>query len=1180
MLRPDKAIQGQITEFDPDVFSEELERYHAGVAVRGRLHMVQVEETGPYHIELRGYQFDAYLILRDDFGDVIAENDDGFVLSHAQLDIRELRSDMAYWLEACSVGGKAGAFELQLSGGAAPALTATERVQLEARETIRLVKATFGAETAATARELYEHAVAFRNRGLLAEAQLLLEGTLAINMKALGSEHPGIVTSLNNLGNVLSEQRLYAEARVVYERALRLQGKILGNEHPLVADSLDDFGLALKNEGFPVEARAAFERAFAIREKVLGSEHLEVADNLSKLGVFLTIQGLYADARPLHERALAIRENALGGEHPLVADSSGRLGALLQEQGLYTEALPLLERALAIREKVLGSDHPGLGGSLTDLGIALMNQGRYAEARALYERAIAVVETALGSEHIDLANSLNSLARLHVDQGLYAEAEPLYRRYLAISEKAHGSEHPNIATGLDNLGIVFVDQGLYAEAQPFHERALAIRQKVFRPEHPEVARSLFNLGLVLINQGFYAEGQPFYERALLIFEKALGSEHPEVASILNGLALLLVDQGKFAEARPVYERALAIRKKVLARDHPHVANSLNNLARLSMNSGDHESGWEFVRQEQFGKLAHLHAALASKSEQEGYLFLAKTIWQLEFLLSLGRTIADDNVAREAYEAVLRWKGQVARMLAASRSRGPRLSPRQEQLLEDLQVTQRQLSRLVSDTTLTPELRSERTDELVSARNELELRWQRSVTVEFGEPPSFEALRMSLPANSAYIDFFVHRIFLPSVFEGETLVTREDWSEPHLSVWISRPDSPAPVLLDLGPVARIQPQTRIFLEDLVSRRGVSTVGETNAARADLSGFPWHVLEPHLIEVDKLFISPDGFLGAFPFEALQFDDGTYLIERFAVVYVQGIEALRDSAGSDGVAPKLLSVGGVDFTQRDLATPQEHRAPSVASASGRVPEAVRGYMSSWANLPHTSYESRAVFDLHAGTFADPDSRILLQDSLPTEERLKREMPQHSILHLATHGYFQPEGTVSLWDEARRQHADEDNVAIRKKRQRRLLGHHPGLLSGLVCAGANMPASEGHDDGFLTAEEVGWLDLSGVDLVVLSACETGLGESRSGEGLIGLRRAFRTAGAGTVISALWQVDDRATSELMQGFYKNLWLKSMSKGEALRSAQLEMLRRNRSEHGGDGLPSTWGAFILSGDWR
>src|SRR6185295_6838993 len=121
--------------------------------------------------------------------------------------------------------------------------------------------------------------------------------------------------------------------------------------------------------------------------------------------------------------------------------------------------------------------------------------------------------------------------------------------------------------------------------------------------------------------------------------------------------------------------------------------------------------------------------------------------------------------------------------------------------------------------------------------------------------------------------------------------------------------------------------------------------------------------------------------------------------------------------------------------------------------------------------------------------------------------------------------------------------------------------------------------DDGYLTAEEVGWLDLSKVELVVLSACETALGKAESGEGLLGLRRAFELAGAKTVVSSLWSVKDESTSRLMQSFYENLWVKKMGRADALRAAQLEMLAKNRVQFH-DPLPSTWGAFVLSGEWR
>ena len=206
-----------------------------------------------------------------------------------------------------------------------------------------------------------------------------------------------------------------------------------------------------------------------------------------------------------------------------------------------------------------------------------------------------------------------------------------------------------------------------------------------------------------------------------------------------------------------------------------------------------------------------------------------------------------------------------------------------------------------------------------------------------------------------------------------------------------------------------------------------------------------------------------------------------------------------------------------------------------------------------------------------------MLLRESVGTEERLKREMPRYSVVHLATHGYFEPEELPSMRERLREQ--KERDGAMRMTEEERLVtGYLPGYLSGLVCAGANQPAV-GRENGLLTAEEVAWLDLKGCELVVLSACQTGLGRSRSGEGLMSLRRMFRQAGAQTVISSLWKVRDDATRELMRDFYERRWKEGAGKLEALRGAQLEMLKENRRRYG-EGRPATWGAFVLSGEWE
>jgi CHAT domain-containing protein len=220
------------------------------------------------------------------------------------------------------------------------------------------------------------------------------------------------------------------------------------------------------------------------------------------------------------------------------------------------------------------------------------------------------------------------------------------------------------------------------------------------------------------------------------------------------------------------------------------------------------------------------------------------------------------------------------------------------------------------------------------------------------------------------------------------------------------------------------------------------------------------------------------------------------------------------------------------------------------------------------------QAIRDLHEYVLKWQSPILQLEGKAATEEAVRAALPGHRYVHSATHGYFEPDHLPSLLMDAEEKQADDF-----LDQQIQAAGTLPGLLSGLVFAGVNAEPDFSRDDGYLSAEEILHLDLASCDLVVLSACETALGSVRAGEGLMSLRRAFEVAGADTVISSLWKVDDLATAVLIKDFYTNLWQKNLPRAEALHQAKLQMLRRNRAEEG-EAKPGTWGAFVLSGGWR
>jgi CHAT domain-containing protein len=340
---------------------------------------------------------------------------------------------------------------------------------------------------------------------------------------------------------------------------------------------------------------------------------------------------------------------------------------------------------------------------------------------------------------------------------------------------------------------------------------------------------------------------------------------------------------------------------------------------------------------------------------------------------------------------------------------------------------------------------------------------------------------------------------------------------------------------------------------------------------------------------VLISPDAELGKLPFAALPGKTpGTYLLEEYSLAAVPAASVMAAPARQAEPADNLLVLGGVDYNSRQASEAVNKPKRQFAA---RAPREGAG---DFEPLPGTTGELATIKTLYESSFG-PTGITMLSGQAATQNALVQLAPQHRYLHLATHGYFASPRFKSALGRST-QESDRGREAFVSDQS--LAGYHPGLLSGIVLAGANQPAEE--DDGILTAEEVGALHLNGCELVVLSACETGLGQAAGGEGLLGLQRSFQAAGAKTVIASLWKVDDAATRDLMERFYDNLWSKTKEDGQtplytklaALREAQLWMLKErgprgatpteaDLATAGESRLPPYyWAAFVLSGDWR
>ena len=730
---------------------------------------------------------------------------------------------------------------------------------------------------------------------------------------------------------------------------------------------------------------------------------------------------------------------------------------------------------------------------------------------------------------------------------------------------------------LSSLADLLHHQGKHEEAEPLFRRALKICEKVLSPEHPHTVTSLSSLAELLHHQGKHEEAELLFRRALEIHEKVLGPEHPDTATSLNYLAGLLESQGKYEEAEPLYRRALEIREKVLGPDHPATADSLSRVAHLEADMGHAEVAWQLFHRGLEGSLGHLQVLFRGATEADRFRYVEQKSTYLEFLLSLTTDReAGLNDARHldaAYEGLLLWKGQVFRSTAWLRAKTfAVLSEEQRKKIDELRAVQGRLSQLSSPRELRdPGRQRVRPEELAKRREELEGELVRELAEDWAEKPvEVRELTAMLPARSVLIDFHVHS--RPSRGMGS------HWDPPRLSAWVLRPGAVHVRHLDLGLASEMAEAVEQYLENLVHYRGIRPQKEKQPGPTptdQLRKLLWDPLRESVADAELIFVSPDVFLATLPFETLQEKDGSFLIEKHSFVYLQDARSLARMEQPEKPVrkdpPSLLLTGAVDYDLRGKAP----KGALLAKAEFRGP--VKG---TWVPLSLTRQEVDGIERLHRLTFGKEAPRQVLRDQAATEDKLKLSLPDFRVVHLATHGFFQPMGWTSLQEAARKAVRESGpETVLGRDRPPALVGHLPGLLSGLVCAGANLSVEEKRDDGLLTAEEVAWLNLEGCELVVLSACQTGLGRAKSGEGLMSLRRSFRLAGAKTVISSLWRVRDDSTKTLMLDFYERLWKQGEGKLEALRHAQLAMLKRNRERYG-LARPSTWGAFVLSGEWR
>ena len=988
-----------------------------------------------------------------------------------------------------------------------------------AEEAVAEAEKELGPEDRLTAASLGWLGGARKALGELAGAKSADERALAICEKAYGPDDPETARALNNLAIVLRAMGDLAGARPLYERSLAIREKALGPDDPATAMAVSNLGTLLFQLGDYDEAQRSFERALAVQEKALGPEDTAVAITLDNLSSVVRAKGDLLGAKALSERVLAIHERSLGPDHPETATSVNGLAVLLQELGDLEAARPLHERAKATWEKALGPDHPNVALSLTNLGYIARTRGDLDAARPLYERALWIREKALGRDHTETADSLNNLASLLVQHGDRLGARRLHERAVRIHEKAYGLDHPRTSISLVHLAGDAEAMGDLDLARSLYERALKIQEAKLGEDHPQVAWTLGEMSHVFRARGELDRAGECLKRAVGILERKFGPEHRDIAALLVEQSVLRRLEGDPEGRKRLLVRALSIRQKTLGPDHPSTVSSMSNLAVAMWETGEREAAAPLLDSAWDADIRFIRSLLCALSSRDRQGFLRDRASHLGGYLHVR---AGDP--EKAWSAALAWKGAALRASAMTLRSPPGATEEEGRLSESLYLARRALATFV----LSPPRARAGGPSVVEQSETLRNRVE---DLERSLAKTRPDLAEAMLAGAAPRDVL---LALP---EGTVLLDLLE-NQGVLHAWVARRDRGVEYFC-LGDGSDLGPLTLRFRDAL----GCDDQAAWKEAGDALYGRLEKPLAAALDGARALCVSPDGALATIPWGLLPEGEGI-LVERLPVVCVNGGASLAVGAQSrhERSGSGLLALGGVDYSGLD------RQFPSLAGTKGEV---------------------ELVAERFHGAFEDAPRRVVTGKD-GEEGAFRREAPKAGYVHVATHGFFDIENLRGAVGAATRGLSGKATSPLDAAREQGLdlAGWNPLLLSGLVLA----PSKDG--DGYLTAEELQDLDLRGVELVVLSACETGRGELAAGEGVLGLSRALAIAGARQFMLSLWRVPDAETSELMDAFYKGLWEDGLPAEEALRRAQLAMLARDREK--GVFRPSTWGAWVLT----
>jgi len=1026
-----------------------------------------------------------------------------------------------------------------------------------------LIKTVLGENDIKTAKIIRDLGHAYSNAGDFHKSENAYKDAIAIWEKTGNKSDAGYADLLNQLGMLYTTYNKNTEAEKYLSMSLEMMKVNMGTNNANYGNALNNLAMVYQNTGKHDLSLKTYNESIEILKNSLGTEHPNYLSAVNNLAGLYIDMGQLVQATKLYEEVLETRKKVMGENSSDYAYSLNDLALVYEERGNIETAENYLLKALDIRMNLSGKYTPDYTTTLNNLAVLFDNSGRYDKSEAAHLECIELKKKVYGENSSEIARSMISLASLYDHLGNQTRALSYFTKSISILENTTLPDKKLYAKALNNFGSYYIGLSDYNTAATYFEKSLNIRKELYGENHQDYATGLYNLGLMYEEMGNSDKSIVYFEKSLAIYGNTIGKDNITYAKTLSNIGNAYSSLGKYAQAETYYKSALDIFEAKSGKQNMDYVNVLNNLSYLYIDMNKPEKAEPVFTEANNLLVGVIKNTISFMSEIEKEAYLTTVVNDFKAINSFyySQKTIKPELAGNLLDNEIFTNGM---LLGSERSMRVKIQNSKDEKLNDMYEKWLTLKKELAVNYAKPiDSRDQNLPAMETEANSLEKQlYQLSADFKAtsdNENMNWKKIQENLADDEAFIEFLNFELFeqyLTGKIIYAAIILTKKMKNPEIIYLCNEKD----LNRIIGSTGKDKNQ---FVNTLyANNRGAGATTQTvkySSFKGDsLAKYLWNPVQPFLQGVNKIYMVQSGMLHQISFAALPGNQAKFLCQQYEINVLSSARFLKDekSRSLKGTDANVFNIfGGIDYnSEPDNSKTKTDYDDIYKTNTSQIQIQDNSRGENWNYLAGTLEESNKI---EQSAKAKGKQINLITGKSATEERFKQMNGNNSpdVLHIATHGFF-------FSDVAGKPKTDENIFKT---------SDNPLFRSGLLFAGANLSWQgrqnpEGTEDGILTAYEVSTLNLSKTRLVVLSACETGLGDIKGSEGVYGLQRAFKKAGVEYLIMSLWQVPDKETSEFMQLFYDK-WISGLTVRQAFSQTQKEMSTRY--------APYYWAAFVL-----